>query len=552
MSASFALAALALSAGVYAQQPGTLTTETHPKMSISRCSAGGSCTTEQHTVVLDANWRWLHSTSGSTNCYDGNKWSTSLCPDPTTCAANCALDGGDYTGTYGITASGNSLSMKLVTGSNVGSRVYLMDTSDSKYEMFNLLGQEFTVDVDTSALPCGLNGALYFVSMDADGGQSKFPTNKAGAKYGTGYCDSQCPQDIKFIDGVANSAGWTGTTSNSGTGSNGACCSEMDIWEANSVSTAYTPHPCSPVDYEACTSDAECGVTDRSSGFCDKSGCDFNSYRMGNTSFYGPGKTLDSNKKMTVVTQFITNDGTSSGTLIEIKRIYVQNGIVYQNSQSNIAGVTGNSITDSFCAAQKTAFGDGNDFKAKGGLAAMGNAFKKGMVLVLSIWDDYAVSMLWLDAPFPATADPTAPGVTRGTCSASSGKPADVEKNTPGATVIYSNIKVGPIGSTYSGTPAQGGSGGSSSSSKPATSSSTKPATSSSSSSTKVSTTTAGVTTTKPVTTTTTTKAATTTTSSANCAAKYGQCGGKGWGGATCCASGSTCKVSNDYYSQCL
>nr|OQO30258.1 hypothetical protein B0A51_01806 [Rachicladosporium sp. CCFEE 5018] len=538
MSASFALAALALSAGVYAQQPGTLTTETHPKMSISRCTAGGSCTTEQHTVVLDANWRWLHSTSGSTNCYDGNKWSTTLCPDPTTCAANCALDGGDYTGTYGITASGNSLSMKLVTGSNVGSRVYLMDTSDSKYEMFNLLGQEFTVDVDTSALPCGLNGALYFVSMDADGGQSKFPTNKAGAKYGTGYCDSQCPQDIKFIDGVANSAGWTGTTSNSGTGSNGACCSEMDIWEANSVSTAYTLTL-------AAQSTTRLALPMLSVV-----------YRMGNTSFYGPGKTLDSNKKMTVVTQFITNDGTSSGTLTEIKRIYVQNGIVYQNSQSNIAGVTGNSITDDFCAAQKTAFGDGNDFKAKGGLAAMGNAFKKGMVLVLSIWDDYAVSMLWLDAPFPATADPTAPGVTRGTCSASSGKPADVEKNTPGATVIYSNIKVGPIGSTYSGTPAQGGNGGSSSSSKPA-SSSTKPA--SSSSSTKVSTTTAGVTTTKPVTTTTTvkpttttTKAATTTTSSANCAAKYGQCGGKGWAGASCCASGSTCKVSNDYYSQCL
>lgn len=90
--------------------------------------------------------------------------------------------------------------------------------------------------------------------MDADGGQAKFPTNKAGAKYGTGYCDSQCPQDIKFIDGVANLKNWTGSSANSGTGSTGSCCSEMDIWEANSVSTAYTPHPCSPVDYEACTS----------------------------------------------------------------------------------------------------------------------------------------------------------------------------------------------------------------------------------------------------------------------------------------------------------
>lgn len=38
--------------------------------------------------------------------------------------------------------------------------------------------------------------------MDADGGTSKYSTNTAGAKYGTGYCDSQCPRDIKFINGL--------------------------------------------------------------------------------------------------------------------------------------------------------------------------------------------------------------------------------------------------------------------------------------------------------------------------------------------------------------
>ena len=38
--------------------------------------------------------------------------------------------------------------------------------------------------------------------MDEDGGAAKYPTNKAGAKYGTGYCDSQCPHDIKFIGGT--------------------------------------------------------------------------------------------------------------------------------------------------------------------------------------------------------------------------------------------------------------------------------------------------------------------------------------------------------------
>lgn len=73
--------------------------------------------------------------------------------------------------------------------------------SDTQYQILQLLGQEFTFDVDVSNLPCGLNGALYFSEMDADGGMSKYPTNLAGAKYGTGYCDAQCPQDLKFING---------------------------------------------------------------------------------------------------------------------------------------------------------------------------------------------------------------------------------------------------------------------------------------------------------------------------------------------------------------
>lgn len=88
------------------------------------------------------------------------------------------------------------------SSTNVGSRTYLIAAgSTTKYQMFQLLGQESTFDVDVSNLPCGLNGALYFSEMEEDGGMGKFPTNKAGAKYGTGYCDAQCPQDIKFING---------------------------------------------------------------------------------------------------------------------------------------------------------------------------------------------------------------------------------------------------------------------------------------------------------------------------------------------------------------
>jgi hypothetical protein len=36
------------------------------------------------------------------------------------------------------------------------------------------------------------------------------------------------------------------------------------------------------------------------------------------------------------------------------------------------------------------------------------------------------------------------------------------------------------------------------------------------------------------------------------CPAHYGQCGGQGWSGATCCQSGLACQVVNQWYSQCL
>jgi cellulose 1,4-beta-cellobiosidase len=147
----------------HSQQVGNLTAEVHPALTWQTCTIGGSCTNNSGKIVLDANWRWLHSTVNSTNCFTGNTWDATLCPDDVTCAANCALDGADYASIYGITTSGNSLRLDFVTTStqkNVGSRVYLM-ANDTTYQQFNMLAQEFTFDVDVSQLPCGLNGALY-------------------------------------------------------------------------------------------------------------------------------------------------------------------------------------------------------------------------------------------------------------------------------------------------------------------------------------------------------------------------------------------------------
>lgn len=199
MASKIALASLF--AAVYGQQIGTYQTETHPTLTWQSCTAKGSCTTNQGSVVLDGNWRWTHGVGTSTNCYTGNTWDATLCPNDATCAQNCALDGADYSGTYGITSSGSSLRLNFVTQSstkNIGSRVYLL-ADNTHYKTFNLLNQEFTFDVDVSNLPCGLNGAVYFANLPADGGISA--TNTAGAQYGTGYCDSQCPRDMKFIGG---------------------------------------------------------------------------------------------------------------------------------------------------------------------------------------------------------------------------------------------------------------------------------------------------------------------------------------------------------------
>ena len=143
---------------------------------------------------------------------------------------------------------------------------------------------------------------------------------------------------------------------------------------------------------------------------------------MGDQSFYGTSKTVDTSKPFTVVTQFVTADGTDSGTLAQINRFYVQGGKTIPNSVGRYyrsllllrpfaAGYTTvhagsiqlthppvsvqgidpvNHISDNYCKQQKTVFKDNNYFSTVGGLAAMGKSLTK-MVLVLSVWDDQYV-----------------------------------------------------------------------------------------------------------------------------------------------------------------
>jgi len=194
---------------------------------------------------------------------------------------------------------------------------------------------------------------------------------------------------------------------------------------------------------------------DRFNGKCDKNGCDFQTYRLGNTTFFGSGSSfaLDTTKPMSVVTQFITADGTDSGALKEIRRFYKQGSKIVQTPTVHVgSGGSFNSISQEYCTAENSLFNDGTNFLQKGGMSSMDDAMEKGVVLVMSIWDDHDVNMLWLDSTYPTSGDK--PGDARGTCATTSGVPATVEKQHADAKVTYSNIRFGEIGSTTSAGPA--------------------------------------------------------------------------------------------------
>merc|ERR1712232_372826 len=168
----------------------------------------------------------------------------------------------------------------------------------------------------------------------------------------------------------------------------------------------------------------------------------------------GPGAefAVDTSKPFTIVTQFVTSDNTDSGDLVEIRRKYVQGGKVIGTPKLNVNGKNYSSISSSFCGAQKKETGDKNEFALRGGLKQMGKALGRGMVLVMSIWDDTAAHMLWLDSSYPVGA--SGPGVERGPCDPSTGDPNPTRAKYPDALVKYMNVKVGTIGSTTKFPPA--------------------------------------------------------------------------------------------------
>ncbi|KAK3296190.1 glycoside hydrolase [Chaetomium fimeti] len=297
-----------------AQQVGHDLNETHPRLEWSSCAVDGGCEKVDGEVTIDADFRWLHNVDGYMDCYyyNDNMWNDSVCDSVENCTTTCALEGAKYTEVYGVKTANNTLSQRLRTNydfsSNIGSRLYLME-SQKRYQTFTLKDNELAFDVDLSTVECGINSALYFVPMDADGGMARYPTNAAGAEYGTGYCDASCPRSLRFVGGKANFDGWIPSETDpvAGAGNMGSCCPQFSVWNSNAHSFAMSSHVCYEDGPHVCQQ-GNClynePYAERGPGRCDATGCSYNPYRMGNKDFYGKGKTVDTARKFTVVTQW--------------------------------------------------------------------------------------------------------------------------------------------------------------------------------------------------------------------------------------------------------
>lgn len=327
-------------------------------------------------VVLDANYRWLYD-SASKTCSLANESSQE----------SCFLQGSDkksYQGTYGIFVGADPKNTEVGLGyaalgqyastPNYGSRVFVtdMDAAGGGYYLFKLINRELSFTINLRNVPAGMNAAVYLVSMDSLGNlgaESRSGVkNAAGWTRGVGYCDAQCPTDLKFVQNL----GWRepGTVM--------SCCPEMDLFEGNRLSAAMTAHPCTADVQSTCDTSAE-----NCTNPCDTDGADTNLFRR-----YGPGhaffELIDTQKPIKVRTQFFAND---MGLLARILQTYEQSGRSFSMN-----------ITDAGVAEQKRIFGEANKFAAVGGLAQMGTALEKGMVLTLAIWSDAGANMNWLDS----------------------------------------------------------------------------------------------------------------------------------------------------------
>jgi len=437
-----------------AQQAGTLNSNDLPSFNVAHCTSTGCTDNKKTKLSLDSNWRWTHVAGDSTNCYTDNEWKSksneAMCEAGQTrsCGEKCAVGAwpkDQWESPYGIDVTDNGVKIGFVTkgpySTNVGSRLFI--TEDGKYKQFELIGKEVSVVVDMSKAYCGLNGAIYFVEMDPDGDKG-VDTNAAGAEYGTGYCDAQCPRDLKWIKGKANiKPEWVPNQKdpnhNIGEGGRGICCAELDLWEANKFSTQQALHPMDKTGQIVCEGTEECGSQkegEREIGPTDRNGCFLNPYGFGFKKFYGPGSDYDinTNKPFAIITEFREKDGELDG----MYQYYMQNGKTIHPPDYGFG--SDNVMDNDFCKKVLAQPTEKEYFFDHGGMPQFSKAVKNGMTMVLSFWDDMESNMNWLDSG------------TRGPCNPKHGDPAVLREKHPDARFDIRHVRYGKIGTTHEST----------------------------------------------------------------------------------------------------
>lgn len=140
--------------------------------------------------------------------------------------------------------------------------------------------------------------------------------------------------------------------------------------------------------------------------------------------------TVDTSRPFTVVTQFPADD---EGNLIEIHRLYIQDGKVIKNAAVEKEGLPDvDFLNDEYCAATGA-----DKYADLGATKGMGESMSRGMVLCMSIWWDAGGNMEWLDSG------------EAGPCKKDEGSPENIVEVEEDPDVIFSNIKWGEIGSTF-------------------------------------------------------------------------------------------------------
>jgi cellulose 1,4-beta-cellobiosidase len=447
-----------------AQQIGQYQKERHPLLQWSTCTADRGCEKVNGELTIDANFRWLHDVNGAMSCYSYTTWDERVCNTTETCTNTCALEGAAYDTVYGVKTANDSVSLRFRTNHdfayNIGSRLFLME-SQHRYQMFTLKDNELAFDVNLSTVECGINSALYFVPMDPDGGQARYPTNAAGAEYGTGYCDASCPRSLTFVGGKANVEGWipSETDEFAGEGRLGSCCPQFSVWNSNAHSFAMSSHVC-PNDGPSVCVGGECDYyeaysEDRGLRKCDMWGCGYNPYRMGSKDFYGKGKKVDTARNFTCVFLCISSVEwyvvltlricvsrvVTRWTEDKITQFLIQDGKKFDIPAPTWEGLPQDAgLSRDMCVKQPLVFGERDTMAENGGWSVHNRQLlNQPMVLVMSIGADVSISVTLALVV-------TRPGLTRSsTLRGISGSTPSTHRTTPRASWAENGAIVFPL-----------------------------------------------------------------------------------------------------------